>query len=190
MTTLHPNLLFVCAIVSTALFFIHFLVSLLLSDGHEELLSSGLDSLESLAGGFSVFSLFTLSGVLSGVSIGLWTYLLFNNASYGAIATAIAAGVATLVLYGALKKGIKQLDRPGVPQALQIEKGDEGVVYIKIHAEGKKGGQAYFDKHHQRRTLDAITEEDQPILSSTRITVVDVIGSGSDNPIVKVKTSR
>lgn len=188
MITTHPSMLLVFAIVCTALFFIHFLISLFFGDGHEEAISAGLGSLELLSGGFSLFSLITLSGMLSGISISLWTYLLFDDASFKAIALSVAAGVVTFVLYGGIRKALKQLDRPGLPHALVVEAGDEGVVYIRIHSDGKKGGQAYFDKHHQRRTFDAITEEDQPIPSSTRIVVVDVIGKESDNPIVKVKT--
>lgn len=179
---------FVFAVLFTILFFLHFLVTLCVGDGHEDVLSAGGDSLESLSGSFSIFSLFTLSGILSGVSIGLWTYLLLNDASYITLLFSIVAGAVTLVLYGAFRKWIKQLDRPGVPSVFTVEKGDEGVAYIRIHRNGRKGGQAYFDKHHQRRTFDAITEEDQPILSSTRVIVVDIIGKASDSPIVKVKT--
>jgi len=188
LANLHFSTLLVFALVCTAVFFLHFIVSLFLGDGHDDAVSAELESLESMAGGFSIFSLFTLSGLLSGISIALWTYLLFDDASYRAMLIALAAGVATFVVYGGLRKWIRQLDRPGVPEALIVERGDEGVVYIRIHANGQKGGQAYFDKHHQRRTFDAITEEDQPIPSSTRVTVVDVIGEASDNPIIKVKT--
>lgn len=185
---MHPSMLLVFAVVCTSLFFVHFIVSLFLNDGHEDVVSAGLDSLESLAGDFSIFSLFTLSGMLSGISIALWTYLLFDNGSYGALALSVAVGLAIFVVYGGIRKWIKKLDQPGVPEPLVIEEGDEGVVYIRIHNNGRKGGQAYFDKHHQRRTFDAITEEDAPIPSSTRIVVVDVIGKASDNPIVKVRT--
>lgn len=188
MANMHLNMLSMFAILFTALFFLHFLATLFLGDGHDDIVAAGSDSLESLSSGFSIFSLFTLAGMLSGISIALWTYLLRNDTSSISVVIAVAAGVATSGLYGCIRKWIRGLDSPGLPNNFTIEKGDEGVVYIKIHGNGKKGGQAYFDKHHQRRTFDAITEESEPIVSSSRVVVVDVIGTESDTPTIKVKT--
>lgn len=188
LTQLHISMPFAFALLFTGLFFIHFLVSLFLGDSHDDVLSAGTDSLDALSGGFSIFSLFTLAGLLSGISIGLWTYLIFDDASAVAIGLAIAAGGATAAVYGGIRKWIRGLDNPGGIPPFAIEEGDEGIAYIRIHANNQKGGQAYFEKHHQRRTFDAITEEDQPILSSTHVVVVDVIGRELDSPIVKVIT--
>lgn len=188
MTQIHLTMPLAFALLFTGLFFIHFLVSLFFGDSHEDVLSAGADSLDSFSDGFSIFSLFTLAGLLSGISIGLWTYLIFDDAAWFSIGLAIVAGMAAAVVYGGIRKWIKKLDNPGGIQPFIIEKGDEGIVYIKIHANNQKGGQAYFEKHHQRRTFDAITAEELPILSSTHVVVVEVIGQNSDNPIVKVTT--
>lgn len=170
------------AITFTGLFILFLLASIFLGVVDDMLSIFDLE----LGGGLYVLSFITVSGILGGISIGAWTYIYMSSTTDNPMLYSAIAGIVALLATGILKKSLFSMGNSKALPSFKVNIGDVGTVYIRVHPEGKHGGQATFsDQYHRSSQLNVITNSPEEIPNGRQVEIVDIKGSEA-NPLIYV----
>lgn len=192
MTTIFPNwaslslfeqVFWVIAIPATLIFVILLILTIFGSDTDTDV-DSDVDG--NLADGDSIpFQFISMKNIVAFFAVFGWSGIGFINAGFVAWLVIILAIICGLIMMAAMAALFYFMSRLAESGTLKMKNaiGRLGEVYLVIPANRKGFGKVQLSVQGSLRTLDAITDEPEPIPTSAIIEVLEVI----DEQILLVK---
>ena len=123
------------------------------------------------------FQFLTLKNLVGFFTIFAWTGIACTEAGYSNGVTLLLATVAGLLMVGLMVGLFYLMTRSGADGTMNIRKaiGQVGEIYLRIEPRRSSTGKIQVNVSGTLRTLDAMTDDDQPLPSGQLARVVEIV---------------
>ena len=175
------------AIIGSAIFVIIFILTFIGGDTDTDMEADSTD-FEADDGGVG-FQFFTLKNVIAFFTIFGWTGLICIGENLSTALTILLSTIAGLIMMALTSLLFFWMHKLSASGTLKIKNaiGLVGEVYIPIKANRKEIGKVQINVQGSLRELDAVTDSDEDLKTSTIVKVVDII---SDELLLVEKISK